>query len=227
MAYVINKKLKKPNKQLKWIHAPKQTRSQETLNRILDAAEAILEEKSFQAASVLEIAKRAGSSVGSFYARFETKEALLHVLDERFTQEATLTAHNNLDYRKWENKSLEEVIRMLISFLIQIYRKKRGMLRAVVLHVRLTADEKFQNTGKRLNQLIKDISQFLLKWKDEMNCKDPELAVQFGIVLIFSTISEKILFGEGNAFSVLNISDIALEEELTRMYLFYLGVSRK
>ena len=65
---------------LRWVRPPQQARSQETLHRILDAAEVLVAEKSFEDASVSEIVRRANSSVGAFYARFEDKDAVLRVL---------------------------------------------------------------------------------------------------------------------------------------------------
>ena len=49
---------------------PRQTRSQATLDRILDAAERVFEEKSFSEATVAEIMSRAGVTVGAFYRRY-------------------------------------------------------------------------------------------------------------------------------------------------------------
>jgi AcrR family transcriptional regulator len=45
---------------------PKQARSEETLQRLLEAAEALIEEKGLADASIPEIVRRAGSSVGGF-----------------------------------------------------------------------------------------------------------------------------------------------------------------
>src|SRR5688572_1885607 len=66
---------------------PQQSRSQATLDRILDAAETVLEEKSFSEATLAEIMDRAGVTVGAFYRRFPDKDALLHLLDNRFFAE--------------------------------------------------------------------------------------------------------------------------------------------
>ena len=63
---------------------PQQTRSRETLDRILDAAERVLDEKSFTEATLAEIMERAGVTVGAFYRRFPDKDALLHLLDEQY-----------------------------------------------------------------------------------------------------------------------------------------------
>ena len=63
---------------------PKQPRSERTQERLLRAAEKLILEKGLADASVPEIARRAGSSVGGFYARFPDKDALLRALEERF-----------------------------------------------------------------------------------------------------------------------------------------------
>ena len=56
---------------------PVQQRSRETAERITAAALSLLERKSFAELKVTEIARKAGVSVGGFYARFPSKEALL------------------------------------------------------------------------------------------------------------------------------------------------------
>ena len=69
-----------PGSELRWIRPPQQARSQETLERLLDAAETLVAEKGFDDTPVAEVARRAGSSVGAFYTRFPDKDALLHAL---------------------------------------------------------------------------------------------------------------------------------------------------
>ena len=68
---------------LESVSGPKQARSERTLQRLLDAAEALIKEKGHAAVSIPEIARRAGSSVGGFYARFRDKNELLRALEER------------------------------------------------------------------------------------------------------------------------------------------------
>ena len=62
------------------INAPKQTRSRATLERISAAAVELIGEQGVEATTVAQIVARAESSVGSFYARFNTKEDLLEYL---------------------------------------------------------------------------------------------------------------------------------------------------
>ena len=62
---------------------PRQSRSQATVDVILDAAARIFVETGFAAATTNAIAERAGVSVGSLYQYFPNKLALLAALKER------------------------------------------------------------------------------------------------------------------------------------------------
>lgn len=66
---------------------PAQRRSQETLDRILEATEVLLDGRGFNEISVLEICTAADVSASSFYARFDSKERLLAVLHQRHLDE--------------------------------------------------------------------------------------------------------------------------------------------
>ena len=57
---------------------------------------------------------------------------------------------------------------------------------------------------------------------EEITHPDPELASDFGLMLVYSTLEATLLFGEMRA--VLTLSDDDLSAELTRAYLAYLGV---
>lgn len=70
--------------------APRQERGRRRLDDILDAAEQLLLEVGPNGASIQEIARRAGSSVGSIYHFFPTKDAILAALRARFDAEGQL-----------------------------------------------------------------------------------------------------------------------------------------
>lgn len=60
---------------------PKQKRSQRTLAKLLTAAAELFETQGVDATGMTEVAKRAGSSVGSLYGRFEGKTDLVLAVD--------------------------------------------------------------------------------------------------------------------------------------------------
>lgn len=74
------------DEQLASVARPKQARSEQTLRRILEAAERLIGEKGLGDVSIPDIVREARSSVGGFYARFKDKNELLRALEERFFQ---------------------------------------------------------------------------------------------------------------------------------------------
>lgn len=207
---------------LRWVRPPQQARSQETLDRILDAAEVLVSEKGFEDTPVAEVVRRAGSSVGAFYTRFRDKEGLLHALYERYFAEATATADAALDPQRWEGASIAEILEAVTRFLTEIYRERGGLIRAFV--VRSHSDPSFRARQERLSHYVSDgLSALLLARRDEIAHPDPARATAFGLTLVVNTLESVILFGELRS-GALVLSDAELARELTTAYLAYLGI---
>lgn len=213
-----------PSSDLRWVRPPQQARSQETLDRILDAAEALVTQKGFEDTPVAEIAQRAGSSVGAFYARFQDKDALLHALYERYYEQAIATADAALEPARWEDARIAEILDAVVRFLTAIYREQCGLIRAFV--IRTHSDASFQARRERLSHYVSErLSTLLLARRDEISHPDPERAAAFGLAQVFATLESVILFGELRS-GVLALSDDDLATELVRAYLAYLGAVR-
>ena len=65
------------------VRPPKQRRSRESYERVLDAAHTLLEENGFEGFTVQEVAARSDVSVGAIYERFGNKESLLRSVHAR------------------------------------------------------------------------------------------------------------------------------------------------
>ena len=211
-----------PKADLRWVRPPQQARSQETLVRILDAAEALVAEKGFEDTPVAEIARRAGSSVGAFYTRFKDKDGLLHALYDRYYEQAIATADDALEPTRWDRDAIPEIVESVVGFLVEIYREHRGLIRAFV--VRNHSDPDFQTRRDRLSHHVSErLSKLLLERRDEITHPDPLRAAAFGLTLVFSTLDSTMLFGEMRTGD-LAIDDRDLATELSRAYLAYLGI---
>lgn len=68
---------------------PKQARSREMVERILDEAARLFDEVGYHATSTNHVAEAAGISIGSLYQYFPNKDSLLVGLAERHLEEAT------------------------------------------------------------------------------------------------------------------------------------------
>jgi len=69
------------------IRAPKQARSQQRVDQILDAARDIVAARGSAALSIVDIAESAGITAGSMYQYFPNKTAILCALAERYLDE--------------------------------------------------------------------------------------------------------------------------------------------
>ena len=117
---------------------PQQPRSERTQERLLRAAEKLILEKGLADASVPEIARRAGSSVGGFYARFPDKGALLRALEERFFDEMLVRVAKLADAGRWGAAPIATIARACADELVSVFRERRNLI-AAFLH-RASAD---------------------------------------------------------------------------------------
>jgi AcrR family transcriptional regulator len=213
------------DRQLEWIRPPQQARSQETLMRLLDAAELLVAEKGFEDTTVAEIARRAGSSVGAFYSRFRDKDGVLHALYERYLEEAVATADAALDPARWVGAGVSDVLGAVVRFLVGIYRERSGLIRAFALRNHM--DPEFRARRERLSHYVAArLEALLLVRREEIRHPDPGRAVRFGLLMVFGTLENAALFGELRAAD-LTLSDDELSSELVRAYLHYLGIEEK
>jgi len=200
---------------------PQQTRSQATLNRILDAAETVLEEKSFGEATLAEIMERAGVTVGAFYRRFPDKDALLHLLDNRFFTELHALAQSSLGETKWQGATVPQIVHEFTATAVHLYKARRGLLRSLFLRAR--TDPVIMQSAREANaEYIDRLRALLLARADQLHHPRPERAVELGFMILVGALRETVLFGEvwPNPQAVI---DEGLSEELARVYLAYLG----
>jgi AcrR family transcriptional regulator len=69
---------------------PKRERGKQRVAALLDAGAAVFAEKGYGAATMTEIAGRAGAAIGSLYQFFPSKEALAEALFDRFAERVAI-----------------------------------------------------------------------------------------------------------------------------------------
>ncbi len=205
---------------LEWVKPPQQARSQQTLDRILRATEELLGEKSIDAISVAEIAKRAGSSVGAFYARFPDKEALFHSLFQRFYEEGTATIDAALSPDRWADVPFDKVLETAISFLVQVFRERRGVLAAFSLSA--SRQSGMGNYAQSLGGRAAEAVVTLLHARPELVAHErPTEAARILVWLLLSALQARCFYSVEQADM---IPDALIVGELTRLCIAYLGI---
>jgi len=208
---------------LSTVAAPKQARSEQTLYRILDAAEALIQEKGLADVSIPDIVRRAGSSVGGFYARFKTKHELLRALEERFLQRLDERVVELADPAHWRRASTAEIVASCMHELVSTYRAEHNMIQAFL--TRAATDVEIRDEGMRFRQRVSSrISELLLTRRDEIAHPEPEVAIDLGVQLAFGLMLQNVIFG-GIRAGDRSLGDEQIEAELTRNFLAYVGIT--
>ncbi len=209
------------------VQEPRQRRSQETLDRLVEACEGLLREKPFERVSVQELAKRGRSSVGAFYGRFAGKDQLLDFLDSRGEKEIRERWKDYFSPEKWKGASAEEIVGRFVRFWVSAHRSRKGVLRALFLRLRGRPTPEMLARTRRLNRIVVAGMRGLLEErKHEMAHPDLDLAIPLGLVLVASSIREWVVFEDLKLYSRAP-DDEALAEELTRAFTAYLGIRRR
>ncbi|HEY7111551.1 MAG TPA: TetR/AcrR family transcriptional regulator [Thermoanaerobaculia bacterium] len=200
----------------------KQERSRKTLERLLDAAEAVFGERGADGATVPAIARRSGLSVGVVYRRFPDKDALLRGVYERFFARSREANRAALDPARWRDRTAAQILHAVVPGMVTGYRQNRRLLGSLLLYAERHPDPGFRRRADRLSREAFDgIAALLLARRGEIRHPDPEKAIPLVLLAVGSLLRTLAWSERARPFAA---SD-KLPEELTRLCLRYLDVS--
>lgn len=201
---------------------PKQNRSEKTSERIVAAALELFSKKPFEEVSVGDIARKAGISIGGFYARFESKETLLSWFDEHFLAREKELRTLRFREDRWKGKSTTEVVEAYLKRGASYLRKYKPLLSRITLNIRSGSASEGLERAREFNAAVhKSFIDLLISRKNEMGHPDPDFAISFALMSVTAAMREQILFGERHLNPV-DVSDTKLIQELTQMFLRYI-----
>jgi AcrR family transcriptional regulator len=205
---------------------PKQLRSSRTLDRIVRATEELLAQRPFEEITIAEIVRRSRSSIGSFYARFGSKEALLPYLYERYDRELRGRLAPKLDPAKLQGLDLRTMCRGAVSLMVGMYRERQWLLRAMALYARAHPERIDAGVRARRTALHEEQAALFTPHVDEITHPQPGRAVAFALFAVASVCRERILFSASPHASATRMTDEQLINELAEMMYSYLAASR-
>jgi AcrR family transcriptional regulator len=206
--------------------APKQLRSSRTLDRIVRATEELLADRPFEEITIADIVRRSRSSIGSFYARFDSKEALLPYLYERYDRELRGRLAPKLDLSKAKGLDLRTMCRRAVSLMVGMYRERQWLLRAMALYARAHPERIDAEMRARRRALHDEQAALFAPHFAALTHPQPARAVAFALFAAAAVCRERILFGASPHASATRITDEQLADELAEMMYCYLAASR-
>jgi AcrR family transcriptional regulator len=205
---------------------PQQARSRESLRRMLDAAESVLEKYGAEGTTLVRVAKEAMLSPANVYRRFRDKDALVAAVFSRFYDMNAAELAAPVDWDAIRRVGIRQFTRNWIAGMIQGFRTRTGLIRAAALYSQSHphAPHVKKKTAIEL-ELYRRMVQMFLVWRDEIRHPDPEYGVGYAMLTVALTLRELIIFDNAEMFSkVVPVDDDHLREELPRAFLRYLGV---
>ena len=183
------------------VRPPKQRRSRESYERVLDAAHALLEENGFEGLTVQEVAARSGVSVGAIYERFGNKESLLRDVHARLMESMSQAGESVGD-------SVEEsagdpatsaggaaaAVAAAVAGMARVTNENRKALRAF-MHLG-AVDEVISARGSQASiALSKTFKRALMPYAAEFRHPEVEVALDVAFRIAYSTLARQVMYG--------------------------------
>ena len=175
------------------VRPPKQRRSRESYERVLDAAHTLLEENGFEGFTVQEVAARSGVSIGAIYERFGNKESLLRAVHVRL-MEAMLEADERAGDPTAGAETAGEAILDAVVAMARTMNTNRRALRAF-MHLG-AVDEVISARGSEASIAVsKGFKRSLAPYAGEFGHPDPDVALDVAFRIVYSTLARQVMYG--------------------------------
>ena len=180
------------------VRPPKQQRSRESWQRILDAGVAILEDGGFDAFTIAAVCERAQVAPPTLYARTTSKDALFLAVYEHGTSRLPAERKVFADAGRWPGLDPAVLVRAAVAEMVGISVRHERFLWAVVLVS--AAHPEVRRRGSRYSQeLGEGFARAVLGAREAIRHDDPEAAVRACFGTVFATSIIRIAYGPGFA----------------------------
>jgi AcrR family transcriptional regulator len=180
----------RPSEHLK---PPVQERSKKTLQRILEAGMALLDERGFQGVSMSDIASRAGVSVATVYTRFRDKKAFVDYVFASLQSTSTEAIKAHYASEAWQGSSVSQRIDHLIEQLVGGAVSHRGLYRALAL--RQLLGEKTPEEVAFEDEVTTIFADWLREGAEGSTEVLPEQAARTAVALVGAAVRSQVVLG--------------------------------
>lgn len=200
-----------------------QERGRQTVERLLDAAEQMLDYVGLEGATVPAIAAGAGVSVGTVYKRFPDKDAVLRAVYERFFTDLAAANQFALDPAKWVDTPTVELVTTLVAGIVEGYRSRGSLIRALLLYTQTHPDSEFREHAEdRRRETLQPFETLLRDRKVDIGHPHPERAIRFIVALFGHALQDAVVSETGSRDLLASGSESAAE--LAKIVVGYLRV---
>ncbi|HUP71921.1 MAG TPA: TetR family transcriptional regulator [Acidimicrobiales bacterium] len=124
-------------------------RGRDTRQRLLDGTRDLLDESSYRAVRVVDIARAAGTSPATFYQYFPGVESAVLALAESLADQGAVELRALVANHRWDRAALQDSARALAQGFLDFW-ERNGALMTVIDHASLEGDQRFRQIRTRL-----------------------------------------------------------------------------
>lgn len=185
------------------IRIPRQKRSIEKKNNILEAAYKIFNEKGYNNTNTIEIAKEAGTATGSVYAYFKDKKDIFLEVLSKYSNSIVMFVMEKFEQMP-QDEDLLDIIKTVIRTSIECHKIAENLHDEIMALTYLDADVK-----KYFKQLQEEIMHKVLEQLEKRNIKiRNEKEKLFLAVSIIDSLCHECVYCESTSFD----KNIAIDE---------------
>lgn len=176
------------------VREPRQNRSRQSLEKVLDAGVNVLAEKGYDGFSIADVSQRSGVSVGSIYQRFQSKAVLFAALQERILERIDREQDAMFDGIEASVLSDSRIVDAAVKAVADQFQRHEPLLRVMIL--RGAVDEGTRVRGSRSStELARGFEEFLARSVRRFGHEDPALACDVAFRIVYSALTRRIMSG--------------------------------
>src|SRR5262249_42512010 len=172
----------------------KQSRSRESLQRLLNAAADVLTERGLEGATIPRIAARAGLTPGAVYRRFPDKDALLRTVVIATFKGIDQQTERSLTPDLAKRYAFPVFVEKIVRDSLRSYRTHTRLLSSLTQFFRTHSSTAFRRQVDEIEtQTFRRIVAFLMNYREEILHPDPEAALALGLAVVGFSLREIVL----------------------------------
>lgn len=182
------------------VSPPRQARSRALMLALMERALDMLHSRSFDELSVADLCAEAGCTVGSFYARFESKEAFLRALQHAVAMDSAAAIRARVASPRFHALSLAQMVARIVEGAVRWNRRYEGLSRASLRATQVSPDAwaPMQDLGRVQSSLsVPLLLERLAAERGAPTTIEDEARVRFAFLVLFGTLNNMVLVNPG------------------------------
>ena len=203
------------------VRLPRQQRSREAWDRILDAGVAIVEEGGHDAFTIAAVCERALVAPRAVYERVNTKDGLFLAVYERKIAVIEADRDELFDIARWRGRGPREAVAMAVAAMVDTFAQHSAFLRSVIL-ISGVHPEIYRRGSVLARGLGERFAEVLRPSTSESHAVGRELALRMAFDVAFSGLVIRTSYG--TTFLGPEIDDGVFVSQLSGLVANYLLV---